>query len=257
MTETSTQNPNPATESYEGSLGETIRTVIFALLIALTIRTFAFEPFNIPSSSMVPTLLIGDFLFVSKYSYGYSGRGTFWGLAPFPGRVLETDEPKRGDIVVFKWPHDNTTDYIKRVIGLPGDTIQMKEGLLYINGTAVERARLAEPVNDPVDPPPESVTDYTEHLPDGPDHVIRKKGDNEPLDNTPVFVVPAHHYFMMGDNRDNSQDSRTVNVGYVPEENIVGRARVIFFSLQEDAHFWQVWKWPRAVRWDRIFRSIG
>jgi signal peptidase I len=253
MTDTNTQNPGP----HEGTLGETARTIIFAILIALLIRTFAFEPFNIPSSSMVPTLLIGDFLFVSKYSYGYGGRGTFWGVPLFPGRILETHGPQRGDVAVFKWPHDNSTDYIKRVIGLPGDHVQMKEGILYINGNAVERARLAEPIPEPGKPEPANVTDYTEHLPNGPDHIIRKRnGDDDPLDNTPDFLVPEHHYFMMGDNRDNSQDSRTDNVGMVPEENLVGKARVIFFSLDDDASFWQVWKWPWAIRWGRLFTRI-
>src|SRR5882672_8414659 len=130
-------------------IGDTVKTVLWAVFIALIIRTFAFEPFNIPSSSMVPTLLVGDFLFVSKYSYGYGSLGTFWGVVPFSGRILQQQEPHRGDIVVFKWPKDNSTDFIKRLIGLPGDTIQMREGLLYVNGVAVERDRLASPVAEP------------------------------------------------------------------------------------------------------------
>ncbi len=248
--------PSASDSPPPGSIGETLRTVIFAVLIALVIRTFVFEPFNIPSSSMVPTLLVGDFLFVSKYTYGYSGRGTFWGLPLFPGRIAEQDKPHRGDVVVFKWPHDNSTDYIKRLIGLPGDTVQMKDGILYINSQPVERAQLPEPLTEPHEQTPEAVTDYTEHLPAGPDHIIRKRDGVDPLDNTIEFVVPEHHYFMMGDNRDNSQDSRTEQVGYVPEENLVGKARVIFFSLQDGTHFWEVWKWPWAVRWDRLFQKI-
>jgi signal peptidase I len=252
MTDTNQDEQQP-----QGSVGETARTIIFAILIAMLIRTFAFEPFNIPSSSMVPTLLIGDFLFVSKYSYGYGGRGTFWGLNLFNGRVLEKQGPQRGDVVVFKWPHDNSTDYIKRVIGLPGDKVQMKDGMLYINDTVVDRARLPTPLTEPGEAEPTNVTDYTESLPQGPQHIIRKRdGDDDPLDNTPQFVVPEHHYFMMGDNRDNSQDSRTENVGYVPEENLVGKAQLIFFSLEEDTHFWEFWKWPWAVRWDRLFMKI-
>lgn len=242
------------TQPPPDSIGETARTIIFAILIALVIRTFLFEPFNIPSSSMVPTLLVGDFLFVSKYSYGYSGKGTFWGLVSFPGRLFDR-EPHRGDVVVFKLPRDGTTDYIKRVIGLPGDTVQMKDGLLYINGQAVPREKLPELTEPSV--PGVQATDYLEHLPGGVVHVIRKRGDDEPLDNTDVFTVPPHHYFMMGDNRDNSQDSRTLNVGYVPEENLVGKAQIIFFSLADDVHFWQVWDWPWAVRWDRLFQKIG
>jgi signal peptidase I len=246
------KNPKPE----EDSLKETVRTIVFAMIIALVVRTFAFEPFNIPSSSMVPTLLVGDFLFVSKFSYGYGSTGTFWELAPFKGRILG-HEPHRGDVVVFKTPRDNSTDYIKRLIGLPGDTVQMRQGLLYINGVPVERDRLAHPVLGKGDATPSAnVTDYLEHLPGGVTHVIRKEGENMPLDNTDVFVVPEHHYFFMGDNRDNSQDSRTPNVGYVPEENLVGKAQFLFFSLEDGVHFWEFWKWPWAVRWHRLFSKI-
>ncbi len=234
---------------------ETIRTVIFAMLIALCIRTFAFEPFNIPSGSMEPTLHIGDFLFVSKYSYGYSNRGTFMDFLSFHGRV-GGEPPKRGDVVVFKWPGDNSTDYIKRLIGLPGDTIQMRAGILYINGRPVERDRLAAPIIDQGSDVPDNAVDYIEHLPNGPTHIIRKLGDNMPLDNTDVFVVPPRHYFFMGDNRDNSQDSRTRNVGFVDEENLVGKARFLFFSLGENDRFYEFWKWPWSVRWNRLFTRI-
>jgi signal peptidase I len=251
-----TDSSTPAAKPQDDSLKETVRTIIFAMIIALTVRTLAFEPFNIPSSSMVPTLLVGDFLFVSKFSYGYGSTGTFWGMAPFSGRIFG-EAPHRGDVVVFKTPRDNSTDYIKRLIGLPGDTIQMRQGILYINGVPVERDKLAEPIAEPGEKPPAGVTDYLEHLPDGVTHVIRKEGDNMPLDNTDIFVVPPHRYFFMGDNRDNSQDSRTQNVGYVPEENLVGKAEFLFFSLGDDAHFWQVWKWPWAVRWHRLFSKIG
>jgi len=243
----------------EDGFKELIRTLVIALAIALTIRTFAFEPFNIPSSSMVPTLLIGDFLFVSKISYGYGGVGTFWGLSPMKGRVLG-DEPHRGDVVVFKWPGDNSTDYIKRLIGLPGDTIQMRQGELYINGVPVDRDKLEAPVSGNLFPGTTASTiDYIEHLPGGVDHIIRKKGNDNPLDNTPVFVVPPHHYFFMGDNRDESSDSRDPRgrVGYVPEENLVGKAEFLFFSLGDNTAFWEVWKWPSEVRWNRIFSKIN
>jgi signal peptidase I len=258
-------NSSNTTQPPRESIGEFIRTIVFAVIIALVIRAFAFEPFNIPSSSMVPTLLVGDYLFVSKYSYGYSGRGTFswgWGplsitLPPYHGRILESHGPARGDVIVFKWPKDNQTDYIKRLIGLPGDHVQMKDGMLYINDKVVPREQLPEPVTSPGEQTPTDVTDYIEHLPGGVDHVIRKEnGHDDPLDNTPEFVVPPNHYFMMGDNRDNSQDSRTDNVGYVPEENLVGKARIIFFSLDEDTHFWEFWKWPWAIRWSRIVQVI-
>ncbi len=240
----------------QDGLGETLRTIVMAIVIAMCIRTLAFEPFNIPSSSMVPDLLIGDYLFVSKFSYGYGSKGTFWGVLPFSGRIFSRD-PKRGDVIVFKLPRDGKTDYIKRLIGLPGDTVQMRQGLLYINGVPVQLQKLATPVSEPGEEPSQGVTDYLERLPNGVTHVIRKMGEDEPLDNTEIFEVPPHSYFFMGDNRDNSQDSRTVNVGFVPEENLVGRAEILFFSLDENAHFWEVWKWPWAVRWDRLFKKIN
>jgi signal peptidase I len=236
---------------------ETVRTLISALLIALVIRTFAFEPFNIPSSSMVPSLLVGDFLFVSKFSYGYGSQGTFWGFIPYSGRLGGSD-PKRGDIVVFKLPRDPSIDYIKRLIGLPGDTVQMRQGILYINGVPVERDRLENPLPLPDGHAPAEATDYLEHLPQGPTHVIRKLGEDKPLDDTEVFSVPAHHYFFMGDNRDNSSDSRDPRsgVGFVPEENLVGKADFLFFSIEEHTHFWEFWTWPWTVRWSRILMQI-
>jgi len=255
------QSPTePQTETVEeGGVGEFVRTIVCAIIIAMVIRTFAFEPFNIPSPSMVPTLLVGDYLFVSKYTYGYGDYGTFWGVAPFSGRILEQTQPHRGDVIVFKWPGDNSTDYIKRLIGLPGDRVQMKEGILYINGQPVPRAELPALELEPGEPVDANVVDYKERLPDGPEHTIRKvEGDHNPLDSTQEFVVPEHHYFFMGDNRDNSADSRAPNghVGYVAEENLVGKAQVIFFSLSDDTSFWQFWKWPRSIRWDRLFRKI-
>jgi len=250
------KDKTPASEPTIAETGkETIRTLISALLIALIIRTFAFEPFNIPSSSMVPTLLVGDFLFVSKFSYGYGSQGTFLGFVPFKGR-LGGSEPHRGDVVVFKLPRDPSIDYIKRLIGLPGDTVQMRQGILYINGVPVERDRLETQIPEPDGHPPANATDYLEHLPQGPTHVIRKLGDDQPLDNTELFTVPAHEYFFMGDNRDNSLDSRTTNVRFVPEENLVGKAEFLFFSIQEHTHFWEFWTWPWTVRWHRLFTKI-
>ena len=234
---------------------ETMRTIIYALLIALFIRTFAFEPFNIPSSSMVPNLLVGDFLFVSKFTYGYGSKGTFLGLIPFSGRI-GGDKPERGDVVVFKLPSNPSVDYIKRLIGLPGDTVQMRHGSLYINGVPVERDRLAKMTAEADTRPPTNAADYIEHLPQGPSHIIRKLGDDEPLDNTDVFSVPPHHYFFMGDNRDNSQDSRTTTVGFVPEENLVGKAQILFFSIDEHTRFWEFWTWPWTVRWSRLLNRI-
>lgn len=237
------------------SIAETVRTIIVAIIIAMVIRTFAYEPFNIPSSSMVPTLLIGDYLFVSKYSYGYGRVGTFWGMIPIEGR-LGGGMPQRGDVVVFKTPRDNKTDYIKRLIGLPGDTIQVKDGLLHINGVAVKRTAMRQQDESNLPPRDGEAIDYIEELPGGVHHIIREEGDDFPLDNTEEFKVPPGHYFFMGDNRDNSLDSRTNKVGYVPAENLVGRAEFLFFSLDEHAKFWEFWKWPDAVREGRLFNKI-
>ncbi|MDD3030213.1 MAG: signal peptidase I [Alphaproteobacteria bacterium] len=251
----STDSSSNAPSSIETGK-ETLRMIIVALLIALSLRTFAYEPFNIPSSSMVPTLLVGDFLFVSKYTYGYGSEGTFWGLIPFSGR-LGGHAPRRGDVVVFKLPRDPSIDYIKRIIGLPGDTIQMKRGILYINGLPVDRSRVRHNEDSESPTSSDDFIEYTEFLPQGPAHIIREQGDNRPLDNTDVFVVPPRHYFMMGDNRDNSQDSRTANVGFVPEENLVGKAEILFFSIDSHHHFWEFWTWPWSVRWSRLFDKVA
>jgi signal peptidase I len=256
MADKSKGSPKTQESSVVESGKETLRMLVFALLIALVIRTFAFEPFNIPSSSMVPTLLVGDFLFVSKYSYGYGSQGTFFGFIPFSGR-LGGHEPNRGDIVVFKLPRDPSVDYIKRLIGLPGDKVQMRQGILYINGVPVERTRLEQLLEVANTKPPSNAADYIEYLPQSSSHAIRKLGNEQPLDNTDVFTVPPHHYFFMGDNRDNSQDSRTNNVGFVPEENLVGKAQILFFSIDERARFWEFWKWPWSVRWSRLLNRIN
>ncbi len=243
--------------AHSGGVGETIRTFIYAVIIAFGVRTFAFEPFNIPSGSMIPTLLIGDYLFVSKYSYGYSKYTIAFGLPLFDGRILFT-KPQRGDVAVFKLPRDNKTDYIKRIIGLPGDRIQMIGGILHINGEPVKMERLNDILAVNHLGQPSSIAQYRETLPGGKVHLIYKEGNNGPLDNTQVYIVPPDHYFMMGDNRDNSLDSRVSSaVGFVPEENLVGRAEVIFFSLDEGTHFWEVWRWPWDVRVNRLFQAVS
>ncbi len=234
--------------------GETVRTILYAILIAFAVRTFAYEPFNIPSGSMIPTLLEGDYLFVSKFSYGYSRYTIAFGLPLFSGRIL-FHSPERGDVAVFKLPSDPSTDYIKRVIGLPGDRIQVRQGILYINDEPVQRDRVGEYEVTDAYGRVEHGTMYIETLPNGRQHYIRELSDSAPLDNTPVFVVPPHHYFMMGDNRDRSQDSRTPQVGFVPEENLVGRAEFIWFSLEHGA-FWQIWRWPNELRLGRMFVGI-
>jgi len=231
---------------------ETLRTLFYAILIALVVRTLFFEPFNIPSGSMKPTLLVGDYLFTSKYAYGYSKHSLPFSPPLFGGRVLE-DLPQRGDVVVFKLPSDGRTDYIKRVVGLPGDRIQMRDGVLHINGEAVTKERVGGFVDDEG----RELARFVETLPNGRQYGVLDATANGPYDTTRVFEVPADHLFVMGDNRDNSMDSRTRLVGFVPIENLVGRAEVIFFSTDGTAALWELWKWPFAVRYGRLLDTIG
>jgi signal peptidase I len=206
---------------------------------------------------MEATLLVGDYLFVEKFSYGYS-RYTFpFGGWPFAdsmqGRFLER-HPQRGDVVVFKFPQDNSTDFIKRLIGVPGDHIQVRNSLLYLNGKLVPRTRVEDYV-ETVDGEPHRVPQYRETLPGGKSYLTLDREPDGALDNTGVFVVPPDHYFMMGDNRDNSDDSRMA-VGYVPAENLEGKAEFRFFSIDNSAPAWQFWKWPLAIRYSRLLTPI-
>ena len=235
--------------------GESIRTVLYAGLIAIGIRSIAFEPFNIPSGSMIPTLLVGDYLFVSKYSYGYSRHSFPFSPNLFSGRILGA-MPQRGDVAVFKLPRDTSQDYIKRIIGLPGDRIQVIRGILHVNGEAVRRESIGPYVTEG-DGPRMTVRLYREVLPGGRTHEIIEQTDDGVLDNTPEYIVPAGHVFAMGDNRDNSLDSRVLSaVGFVPIENLVGRAEFIFFSVDGSSPIWQVWNWPFAIRWTRLLSSV-
>jgi signal peptidase I len=237
-------------------IAETVRTVVYAVLIALVIRTLAYEPFNIPSGSMLPTLLIGDYIFVAKFPYGYSKHSLPFSPPILDGRIMES-QVSRGDVAVFKLPTDNSTDYIKRIIGLPGDKIQMIGGILHINGEAVNK----EPVDDFVYERSEGnysrVRQFRETLPNGVQYFVLDLEANGMADNTDVYVVPAGHYFAMGDNRDDSTDSRFLNhVGFVPAENIVGRADIRFYSFSPHVRWYEVWKWPNAIRFGRLFSSV-
>ena len=235
---------------------ELVRTLVYALVIALSIRTVLFEPFNIPSGSMIPTLLVGDYLFVSKFSYGYSKHSLPLSPDLFGGRIFSRPV-ERGDVVVFKFPDDNKTDYIKRVVGLPGDRIEVREGVLHINGQPVKLQRIEDYILRNDTDFPEPVAQYIETLPGGRTHrIIEVNGNTGSLDRTDVFVVPAGHYFMMGDNRDNSLDSRAWKNHFVPEENLVGKAQYLFFSLDGGSRIWKFWEWPAKGRFERLFNAV-
>jgi len=239
-----------------GATSETIRVIIHALILAVFVRLFLFQPFNIPSGSMKSTLLVGDYLFVSKYSYGYSKYSFPFGFNYFNGRVWK-GTPERGDVAVFRLPTNPAVDYIKRVIGLPGDRIQMRDGVLHINGKAIPKKQIDEFVdgtdfygND------NSIPRFRETLPNGVSYTVLDR-DRTWGDNTDVYLVPPGHYFMMGDNRDNSQDSRFQSyVGFVPLENFIGRAEILFFSATEDFRIWKFWAWPWTVRGSRFFSGV-
>jgi len=233
-----------------GGFGETVSTIAQALILALIIRTLLFQPFSIPSGSMRPTLLEGDYLFVAKYSYGYSRYSLPFGPDLFSGRIWD-GAPERGDVAVFKLPSDPSVDYIKRVIGLPGDTIQMRDGALYINGEAVARELIGQIDDEDITEETRPVDVYRETLPNGVSYRTLDVAMSA-ADNTREFIVPDGHYFMMGDNRDNSNDSR-MSVGFVPHENLVGRSTRLFFSIAGGASPLELWRWPTELRFDRFF----
>ncbi len=264
MQDTSETKP----QKPKGSWDDTIKTLFIAVFVAVLFRSFLFEPFHIPSASMHPTLLEGDYLFVNKMAYGY-GRYSFpFGFPLFDGRILSGDDfPERGDVVVFRPPGNPRIDYIKRVIGLPGEIVQVRDSRLYIEGKLVER--FAEGSFTAIEGRNKNlaVPIYIETLPNGLEHgtLDYENGRVDPLgfrdidpDNTDVYRIPEGHYFMMGDNRDNSRDSRYLNgVGMVPLENIVGRADIIFFSVGNGVRIWEIWRWPFAFRTERFLQRIN
>ncbi|HEV7157353.1 MAG TPA: signal peptidase I [Caulobacteraceae bacterium] len=270
-----TKPQGPAEEAVEIA-----KTIFWALLIAFIIRTLLFQPYTIPSASEEPNLYQGDYIIVSKWSYGYSRHSILFSPPLFKGRVLFR-APHRGDVVVFKLPRDGHTDYIKRLVGLPGDTLQVKSGILVINGkplpqTPVKRIETEDRGR------PETAMLMRETNPEGRSYLIQSHGGGEPADNTAVYHVPPHCYFMMGDNRENSADSRfdpglapddpklggcgwdsatdsqlgdEAGVGFVPEDNLVGKAQIVMLSWQEDASIFKPWTWL-DLRWNRFVHWI-
>ncbi|WP_298281121.1 signal peptidase I [Acidocella sp.] len=248
-----------ARQGEKAGFGELVKTLFWAAVIATGIHSFLFEPFYIPSGSMVPTLLVGDYLVVDKFAYGYSRFSFPFAPDLFSGRI-GGHLPKRGDVVVFRPPGQMDEDFIKRIIGLPGDTVQVTNGQLLINGQPVPEADAGTYVDDSSGQPMTGRA-YTETLPGGRVHTIfRLPGTNGDFaNNTPVYTVPPGDYFMMGDSRDNSEDSRFMDgpVGFVPAENLIGPAEMIFFSIDLRHPFWEVWYWPFEIRWGRMLHGIS
>ena len=235
---------------------ENLKTLFYALIIAVFIRSIFIQPFYIPSSSMEPTLLVGDRLFVTKYSYGYSKHSFPFSPPLFSGRLIYK-EPARGDVVVFKTPSDNRTDYIKRLIGKPGDTIQFISGNLYLNGNEIIKTAINK--NDTIYCGNNKINTITfeEKLPSGKKYIATYYKDYS-LQNTDKFIVPDEHFFFLGDNRDCSKDSRFLSeVGYVHKNNLVGKAQYLFFSSNPRiGSIFEIWKWNKNLRIKRFFKKI-
>lgn len=235
-------------EAPQSSHLETVKTVVYAIVLALVFRSFLFEPFHIPSGSMKANLLVGDYLFVSKYKYGYSRYSFPFGLPLFSGRLPSVDGPERGDVVVFRKPGNESVDFIKRVIGLPGDTVKMTDGVVYLNGKALAKDPIEDfRVHDPFLKSDLLIAQYEETLPSGRKYTVLDQTTYGVVDNTLEVTVPQGHYFVMGDNRDNSTDSRySESVGFIPAINLVGKAEIVVLSLGDGM----------VPRWDRFFTWI-
>ena len=232
-----------------------MKALLCALLIAGVIRTFAIEPFKIPSGSMKPNLLVGDFLFVSKWDYGYSRYSFPFGLAPFSGKIMEKS-PNRGDVIVFKLPGQENINYVKRLVGLPGETIKVIDGLLYIKKQGFDDFEVIDQIEDGLFLDDQYKVNINQLVESG--YKILNLTDNGPLDYTPEYIIPDNKFFFMGDNRDNSSDSRVMSgVGFVPKENIIGRVWFIWFSVDTDFRLSRFWTLPLHIRYDRLFNIVN
>ncbi len=231
-------------------------TLLLAVICAGIIRSFWFEPFHIPSGSMKPGLLVGDYIIVSKYSYGYSRYSIPFGLDLFDDRVMyDQDDVKRGDPAVFRLPADPSINYIKRIIGLPGDEVQVRGGVLYVNGNKISKIENGIFWDSSIFNRSVKLKKYTENI-EGRQFDVLDADENGPVDNTGIFKVPSGHFFAMGDNRDNSEDSRYLSkVGYIPEQNLIGKARFIFFSIKDP--IWKIWNLHKSIRFNRIYKEIN
>ena len=242
-------------KKFKTSFVNNIKALLWALLIAGVIRTFAIEPFKIPSGSMKPNLLVGDFLFVSKWDYGYSRYSFPFGLAPFSGKIMEKS-PNRGDVIVFKLPGQENINFVKRLVGLPGETIKVVDGLIYIKKQGFDDFEVIDQIEDGLFLDDQFKVNINQLVESG--YKILNLTDNGPLDYTPEYIIPDNKFFFMGDNRDNSSDSRVMSgVGFVPKENIIGRVWFIWFSVDTDFKLSRFWTLPLHIRYDRLFNIVN
>ena len=241
-------------KNLKSSFVNNLKALFWALLIAGIIRTFAIEPFKIPSGSMKPNLLVGDFLFVSKWNYGYSKYSFPFGLAPFSGKIFEKN-PERGDIIVFKLPGQENINYVKRLLGLPGETIKVIDGEVFIKKNNSLNFEKLNQISDNFffdDQYQEEIKQLIED-----NYKILNITDNGPLDYTPEYIIPQNKYFFMGDNRDNSSDSRVMSgVGFVPKENMIGKVWFIWLSIDTQFSITKFWTLPLHIRYERLFKSV-